>query len=652
MNESINDEVASGPPQAPALVHAWIFVLQYINTREHRRLLWGLPCLVFAVAFAAVSFASVRSLARVKLSQVYLQEARTSLKGEQYESAELYLRRSLVEQPDDASTLYLLALVIGQRGDVPRAAQLMRRIAPLEPPGYGPAYLWLAERCLGQGALSPQEVKLVESDLLRAATDAKLKSTAQGLLADFYLKNKRPQEAEPLLESLAEQGGERRLAAAFAYRQIGRMADARKEAAKAIQELRREVDSRPDSGGLRLKLADACSLASRWEEGEAVLRAGILLDPDGQCVPALARLYAAWAAALARQSGTASQAQQKALYVKAVAVLEDSAAPSHETRLLLAEAALAAEDEKKAERVLRELAPSNVPARLRLAKLLLKRRDVEAARAEASVALHDSLEALRDSPDDLPLRQQAADAAELLRDYNQAIELLRESAASGRIPLVSENVARLRVAQWDQEHGELPKRQAAGDVALLMQAFDDSPWNQGVVRRLWTVSREESPAGRAASAFLHDKLNAGNVPVVGHAVLGSVAAQVGDYAPAREHLELAWRQAPNQFVVVNNLAWTLAHCDVPDLPRALMLIEDLPKSERNNVDVVHTRGYIYFKLERWRDAAADLERVLPFRPRDSDLHRVLALAFGKLKLAEMSERHAKQADKLEAEAGR
>ncbi|MBI3864321.1 MAG: tetratricopeptide repeat protein [Planctomycetia bacterium] len=644
----MSEEDLQVPLQPPAFIHAWVFVLQYVDTREHHRLLLGLPCLVFAAALAGACFAA--SSSQAQLRQIYLQEAAASLTAGRDDAAELYLRRSLVEHPEDAPTMYQLALAVARSGDAPRAEQLMRRIAPLGQPGYAPASLWLAERGLMQGAVTPHEIELIESDLLYAAADAKVKPIAQGHLANLYLEHERVKEAEPLLASLAEKGGTQRLAAALAYQRLGRAAEARKQAAKAISELRREVDGQPDNGALRMKLADACSMAARWEEGEQALKAGILLDPDGPCVPALAGFYGSWAAALARKSGTASRSEQQALYRKAVGVLEDSSAPSPETRLLLADAAIAAEDEQKAERVLRELAPANVPARLRLGKLLLKRGDEEAARAEVSVVLHDSLVALRDAPDNLLLRQQAADAAELMRNYDQAVELLRGLAASGRYPRLAENVARLRVVQWDLRHRDASQRPSADDVAALMQAFEISPWNQGVVGRLWTASQDETPAGRAAGDFLHDKLAAGNVPVTGHTALGTAAAQAGNYALAREHLELAWRLAPNQLIATNNLAWTLAHCDPPDLPRALTLVEGLLKSEPRP-DVVHTRGIIYLKQERWRDAAADLERVLPFRPRDPQLHRALALAFARLNLAEMAKRHELQAEALESAAG-
>jgi hypothetical protein len=88
-------------------------------------------------------------------------------------------------------------------------------------------------------------------------------------------------------------------------------------------------------------------------------------------------------------------------------------------------------------------------------------------------------------------------------------------------------VARLRAVQWDRQHGEPSQWKSADDVAALVQAFEISPWYQSVVVRLWTVSHEETAAGRAAGDFLNDKLTAGDVPVAGHTVLGTVAAQTG-----------------------------------------------------------------------------------------------------------------------------
>jgi tetratricopeptide (TPR) repeat protein len=394
-----------------------------------------------------------------------------------------------------------------------------------------------------------------------------------------------------------------------------------------------------------LWLAEACGMAGRWTDGEHALLGGILLEPDGPCVPALARLYLSWAQALAFKSGTASQSEQDALRHKAISVLEDLAAPSADSQLLLAEIAWSAGDAAKAETVLRRIAPENIPARLRLARVLRIGNRKEESAAEAELALHDCLAALRDSPDDLTLLVRAADAAELLRDYDQAIELLRKQAASGRHPALAESVALLHLTKWEAHCGTPGSHQNAEDLDLLFRAFEWAPWNASVVRRLWSIAREETLAGQAADDFLAARLAAGDVPAVGHMVLGSAAAQTGDFATARAHLELAYRQGPKLVAVANNLAWTLAHCDPPDLPRALEIVDDLLASEKN-VDVLHTRGQIYLKQARWRDAIGDLERVLPFRPRDAGLHRALALAFGKLELPKLALRHAQQAAEL------
>ena len=632
----------------PLRIEARIFVMQYLHTRELRRLWLGLPAVCLAgVLLAACVLAGSRE---TKLKEIYRAAVQTSLKEDKDETTELYLRRLLVDTPDHVVTMYQLAVLSARRGQQARAQQLMRRIAPVDASGYAPAHLWLAERALAQGSLPMHEVQLVESDLLRASGDANVKSAAQALLAALYLRHDRVQEAEPLLKSLAVKGGQHRVTAASAYQILGRGADMRREASRAVDELRVEIENQPQNDTLRLWLADASVLAGRWTDGEQSLRAGILLDPDGRCVPSLARLYVNWAATLARESGTASQARQDALRDKALAVLEESKVSSADSQLLLAEIALSAGDEARAEAVLRRIAPENVSARLRLARLLRNQHHDEAADAEAQLGLHDCLEALQNAPDNLMLRLQAADAAELLRDYDQAIDLLRELAASGRHPRLAESVAMLHLAQWEAKYGASSQHQQADDIQLLLRAFEWAPWNASVVRRLWSIAREQTSAGEAADDFLNAQLAARDVPAIGHLVLGSAAAQTGDFTTAREHLELAYRHAPQLLSVANNLAWTLAHCDPPDLPRALGLVDDLLAREKN-VDVLHTRGHIYLKQERWRDAIGDLERVLPFRPRDASLHRALALAFGKLNLPKLAVRHAQQAEELAPDTG-
>src|SRR5438445_652901 len=79
------------------------------------------------------------------------------------------------------------------------------------------------------------------------------------------------------------------------------------------------------------------------------------------------------------------------------------------------------------------------------------------------------------------------------------------------------------------------------------------------------------------------------------------------YWPARTHLEQAFRLAPQEGLVANNLAWLLAQPPSPDLPRALALIDSVLARWPDQPNYLETRGQILVKLQRWNEALADLE---------------------------------------------
>lgn len=97
----------------------------------------------------------------------------------------------------------------------------------------------------------------------------------------------------------------------------------------------------------------------------------------------------------------------------------------------------------------------------------------------------------------------------------------------------------------------------------------------------------------------------------------NVARLAGDLHLANSNSEEAIRRYedaieidPNVGEARNNLAWVLANIPPLDLDRALELVNEAIALKYEDANYFETRGNIFFKLQRWQEAAADLERAL------------------------------------------
>jgi tetratricopeptide (TPR) repeat protein len=95
-----------------------------------------------------------------------------------------------------------------------------------------------------------------------------------------------------------------------------------------------------------------------------------------------------------------------------------------------------------------------------------------------------------------------------------------------------------------------------------------------------------------------------------HFALSNILWAEGNRDEATKHLELAYKIHSKFNYVANNLAWVLASRAEPDLERALELSEQAVKSAPKSGRFRDTRGTIYMKLERYKDAIADFELAI------------------------------------------
>jgi tetratricopeptide (TPR) repeat protein len=244
---------------------------------------------------------------------------------------------------------------------------------------------------------------------------------------------------------------------------------------------------------------------------------------------------------------------------------------------------------------------------------------------------------------------QWTNAEMLLGNYAEAESILTRGLAASGKDEYRHALANLCVA-WSDAAARQEKPDLGQQLELLGRALSFVPDHRLALARLAALSAQEGPEKQAAETALKDVLASGKAPAIVHIVLGSAAAAQKDYATALSHLEQANKLRPDMPWVLNNLAWVLAHREPPDYDRALELINAALKKLPRSPEFHDTRGQIFLKMSRWKEAATDLELALAAFPDRAELHRALAKVYDQLGDPDLARRHTAQAEADEQEA--
>jgi tetratricopeptide (TPR) repeat protein len=280
--------------------------------------------------------------------------------------------------------------------------------------------------------------------------------------------------------------------------------------------------------------------------------------------------------------------------------------------------------------------------RLRLAQLYAARGNKTRARSEAELALTFFRSCVQHDLHDHQARLRWADTLLLLGDQGGAVEVLREGLNATGEAVYRPALARVYVA-WSDSLGADAKVNPGDQLALLEKALEYDPTQVELTMRLWAFTKIRGEAADRARAVLRTQLASGKATGVVYLALGMDAWERGKTDEALVLLEQAYQLAPQMGLVVNNLAWVLAHSQPPDLPRALALMDSLLSRWPNEPRYRDTRGQIYARSGRWKEALTDLQAALPAYAADPEMHRRLADVYEHLGLAEMAAEHSKQA---------
>ena len=206
------------------------------------------------------------------------------------------------------------------------------------------------------------------------------------------------------------------------------------------------------------------------------------------------------------------------------------------------------------------------------------------------------------------------------------------------------------------EPGGGDRRDPARKKALTEQAFSKieeglrhDPLNPTLMERVGTLLLGKGEESERIRAFLRDQLVAGKGMILAHNCLGMDAWADGRFAEAAEHWEQAYELDPWFPLTTNNLAYSLAFPEPTDLKRALSLVDQALSGKP--APLLHgTRGQILVKLERWKEAASELENALTGGQDSAGIHSALAEAYDHLQMPDIAEGHRRAATQRKEKA--
>jgi tetratricopeptide (TPR) repeat protein len=335
-----------------------------------------------------------------------------------------------------------------------------------------------------------------------------------------------------------------------------------------------------------------------------------------------------WACVLLRAAQQTVQVREAA-EVHLVRALDGELPDPDSAHGLLGQLYLARGRLDEAELHLTKAIRSRPQLRLWLARLFAARKDLPRARQEAERTLRLYRGRAKADLDDHVARLTWADAAAFLEDYPGAVTILEEGLAATRTAIYRSALARVYLAWYDSRQRE-GKSSPGEHLELLSKGLSYEPTDRDLLNRLMRCLEAPGEGADSARALLRQLLAEGKATSYVHFALSVDAMHRGKSDEARLHLELAHKADPALPLVANNLAWSLAEEKKADLPRALDLVNLALKQEPANPTFRDTRGRIYLKMGRCKDALADLEAALSRSPNNPSVHLALAEAYDRL----------------------
>ncbi len=257
------------------------------------------------------------------------------------------------------------------------------------------------------------------------------------------------------------------------------------------------------------------------------------------------------------------------------------------------------------------------------------------------------LQALEKNPFDFSHRVLLTYTLLTLDRVDDAQKLIDQGLALQNIPELHQGAADILLYRFDKWVKEQPTEFSQSN-RLLSEAFRHSPNYSEVYKRLLDMYQKLDSAEQRTEMrnSLEDLVSEGIATPFAHFSLGSIEWLEKDTTSALWHLEKAYQLDSSLLEVGNNLAWTLASSESPDLPRAYELAKSVVDRAPQQIRFRDTLASILMKQERWEEALVEFERVLTRSPADQkqQVHENLATIYEQLGRQSLADLHRKRAE--------
>lgn len=270
------------------------FVADWWSTRYWSSLAWSVPAILVGLALAAGGWAYNR-VPQADWVRMYAADGAAALRAGDLAAADVCFRRLAVLDETSPSAWYGLAMIAERQDELPRARELLRRIAPSDETGYPDAHYWLAQDLIRRKVpATPQVIRELEHHLRQALRVAAHQSESRILLAQIYAAGGRPEKAIEELERVVAARPESQLELARMYALVGRGPEAVRTATRAGEFFQARVQVEPDQPQHRLCWASSLVLQARYQAAVDVLVSALTLPDPQPFRQALAATYLSW----------------------------------------------------------------------------------------------------------------------------------------------------------------------------------------------------------------------------------------------------------------------------------------------------------------------------------------------------------------------
>lgn len=306
---------------------------------------------------------------------------------------------------------------------------------------------------------------------------------------------------------------------------------------------------------------------------------------------------------------------------------------------------------EKAVRHLERACETNPEYSLALARACALAGDQAEAEQHGQVAIRYFEMLSGAEPTNLKLRFNWAEACSFLLRFEEAVKILQRGISLGNDETqVRRAIGQVYLAWFDHLEQQSPI-DLTQQFKVMAEGLKANPGEVNFLQRAMTIIRRSGSEAKNTKTLMEEMIVSGDGAALGHLVLGTMAIEQEEPQLAIKHLEQAIKLDAGMGFAANNLAWTLAHQETPQLERALKLADTLIGRWPSYAAYRDTRGQILVKLERWEEALEDLRAALPEYSNYRPTHEALALVYQNLGLQELAAEHQRVANSLPFEPG-